>query len=177
MMNPMLPEDELPLPEACAFALEAVAANPLDPGAEAESHLRTCAPCAEARVMLLAQEETTSPLVAAGYFESLPSRVLRKLPVARPARRSMPTWIWAAAAAILMAAGVGGYLAGRATPAPPTLLPMARQTAPSDLASPDPSLPFQDRDDDLAEIGAMSPSELKDLVSKLEPDKPKGTTK
>ena len=177
MMNPMLPEDELPLPEACALTLEAVAANPLDPGAEAEAHLRTCAACAEARVMLLTQEETTTPLVPAGYFESLPSRVSRKLPSARPARRGLPVWIWAAAAAVLMAAGVGGYLAGRATPAPPMLLPMARQTAPVDLSNPDQSLPFQDRDDDLAEIGTMSPSELKELVSKLEPAKPKGTTK
>ncbi|HXC16832.1 MAG TPA: hypothetical protein VNV60_05265 [Holophagaceae bacterium] len=170
-MNESMNEEMVPLPEACARALAAVEADPLELGPEAEAHLRTCAACAEARVLLLAQEDEALPLAPAGYFEHLPARIIRKLPAAK-ARRPLPGWVWAAAAGILMAAGVGGYLAGRATPAPPVLQPMAQQTVqPADLTGQDRALPFRDRDDDLAELGGLSPSEMKDLVSSL--DKPK----
>lgn len=166
-MNEAMIETGTPLPPACARALAALESDALAPGAEAEAHLRTCAACAEARVMLLAQEDAPSPLAPAGYFESLPARVLRKLPAAKP-RRRLPAWAWGAAAAILLAAGLGGYLAGRATPAPPVLQPMAQQAQPLDAASQDRSLPFQDRDEDLAELGSLSPSEMKELVSTLD---------
>ncbi|MBS1766100.1 MAG: hypothetical protein JST05_01665 [Acidobacteria bacterium] len=166
----MMPEDlMIPLPEACARAMAALEGDALEPGAETEAHLRGCAACAEARVMLLAQDDAPLPLAPAGYFESLPARIGRKLPAAKGARRRLPSWIWAAAAAILMAAGLGGYLAGRATPAPAVLQPMAQQTVqPSDLTGQDVALPFHDRDDDLAQIGGLSPSEMKDLVSDLD---------
>lgn len=163
-----------PLPEACARALEAVEADPLEPGAEAEAHLKICAACSEARILLLAQEDEALPLAPAGYFEALSARITRKLPAARTQRR-LPAWTWAAAAAVLMAVGVGGYLAGRATPAPPVLQPMAQQTQPADLPSQDRALPFHDRDEDMAELGGLSPSEMKDLVSTL--NKPKGDSK
>jgi hypothetical protein len=173
-MNGSMTEAMNPFPEACALALAAVEADPLDPGLEVQAHLRTCAACAEARVMLLAQEDTSLPLAPAGYFEALPARITRKLPVTKAARR-LPGWIWAAAAAILMATGVGGYLAGRATPAPPVLQPMAQQVQPADLSGQERIAPFHDRDEDLAELGNLSPSEMKDLVSTL--DKPKGVGK
>lgn len=173
MNGPML-EEMIPLPEACARALTAVEADPLDPGAEAEAHLEGCAACAEARVMLLAQEDAPLPLAAAGYFEALPARIARKLPAAKAPRR-LPSWIWAAAAAILVATGVGGYMAGRATPAPPVLQPMAQQIQPADLQGQDRIVPFHDRDEDMAELGNLSPTEMKDLMSAL--DKPKGGLK
>jgi len=50
----------LPIPQACALALDAVLLDPLEPGAEAEAHLRTCLACSEARVAYLAQEMGTS---------------------------------------------------------------------------------------------------------------------
>lgn len=156
-----------PMPDICARVLDRVATDPLDPGAEAEAHLRSCPACAEARVMLLAQEEAPAALAPAGYFEALPSRVVRKLPVAKAPRR-LPGWLWAAAAAVLVAASVGGFLAGRATPAPPVLQPMAQQTQPADALPQDRALPFQDRDEDLAELGGLSPDEMKALVSSLD---------
>ena len=159
----------IPLPEACARALAALETDALEPGHEAEAHLRACAACAEARVMLVAQEEAPLPLAPAGYFEALPARIGRKLPAAKSPRR-LPGWLWAAAAAVLMAAGLGGYLAGRATPAPPVLQPVAQQTAPSaeSSASQDRALPFHDRDEDLAELGGLSSAEMKELVSKVD---------
>lgn len=170
-MNEPMDEEMIPLPEACARALAAMEAGPLEPGLEAEAHLRTCAACAEARVLLLAQEDEALPLAPAGYFETLPARIARKLPAAK-ARRPLPGWVWAAAAGILMAAGVGGYLAGRATPAPPVLQPMAQQTLqPADLAGQDRALPFHDRDEDMAELGGLSPSEMKQLISSLDTPK------
>ncbi|HET6329530.1 MAG TPA: hypothetical protein VFF76_01965 [Holophagaceae bacterium] len=170
-MNGPMHEEMIPLPESCARALAALQADALEPGLEAEAHLRICAACAEARVLLLAQEDEPLPLAPAGYFESLPARIARKLPAART-RRSLPGWVWAAAAGILMAAGVGGYLAGRATPAPPVLQPMAQQTVqPADPGGQDRALPFHDRDEDLAELGSLSPSEMKELVSSLDKSK------
>ena len=160
-------EEMIPIPEACARALAALETDPLEPGGEAEAHLRICGACAEARVMLLAQEDAPLPLVPAGYFEALPARVTRKLPAAKGPRR-LPAWIWAAAAAILMAAGLGGYLAGRATPAPPVLQPMAQQTQPADITGQDRAMPFHDRDEDLAEVGGLSPSQMQELVSTMD---------
>ena len=172
-------EDEMILlPPACAAALAAIEADPLDPGAAAEAHLRACPACAEARVMLLAQEDSALPLAPAGYFEALPARITRKLPAAKAPRR-LPTWLWAAAAAILMVAGVGGYLAGRATPASQVLQPMAQQVQPADLSNQERALPFHDRDEDTAEIGGLSPAEMKELVSSLDAGhaKPQGDRK
>lgn len=171
-------EDLLPLPEPCVRAMRALEADALHPGAETEAHLRGCAACAEARVMLLAQEDAPLPLVPAGYFEALPSRLARKLPAAKAPRRPLPTWMWGAAAAILAAAGLGGYFAGRATPALPVLQPVAQQTLPADASS-ERTLPFHDRDEDLAELGSLSPGEMRELVSKLDaaPAKPHGGRK
>lgn len=173
-MNAPKMETMSPLPEACIRALAAVEADPLEPGMAVEAHLRICAACAEARVMLLAQEDASLPLAPAGYFEALPARITRKLPATKTPRR-LPSWMWAAAAAVLMATGLGGYFAGRATPAPLALQPMAQQLQPSDLTSQDRVVPFHDRDEDLAELGNLSPSEMKDLVSTL--DKTKGDRK
>ncbi len=175
----MMNHDEMiPLPEACARAMAALEADPLEPGREAEAHARGCSACAEARVMLLAQDDASLPLAPAGYFEALPGRVLRKLPAAK-VRRPLPTWIWAAAAALLVAGGLGGYLAGHATTVP-TVAPMAQQIQPADLGSAqDRALPFHDRDEDMAEVGGLSPSEMKALVSTLDadPNGAKGTPK
>ncbi len=76
------------LSDACRLALEAIQTNPLEPGAAAEAHCRACAPCREARVMLLAQEEEVLPLVPAGYFERLPDQLRDEpLPGLRAAAR------------------------------------------------------------------------------------------
>ena len=90
----------LPLPDRCAQALSALQADPVDPSAEAERHLRTCRACAEARVAFLAQEEAPEVLAPAGYHERLPDRILAKLPARAPLHRRLAPLTWAAAAAM-----------------------------------------------------------------------------
>ena len=46
-----------PIPESCSHAMAAILVNPLEPGTEAEAHMRICPACSEARVAYLAQED------------------------------------------------------------------------------------------------------------------------
>ena len=101
------------LPETCRSALAAIEGDPLNLPREVADHLRACHACTEARVQWLAQEEAVPALAPAGYFEALPSRVLRKLPSKSPSSKSRPL-LWSAAAMLLGAAALGGFLAGRA---------------------------------------------------------------
>lgn len=162
----------LPLPDACAAALAAVEADPLLPGAPAEAHLAACPACAEARVAFLAQEEISEPLAPAGYFERLPDRILRKLPARPPLSHHIGLLGWAAAAALLMAVGTGAFLAGRAnrTPLVEATLPRAQEAA--DLPSAE--TPFHDREEDAAQVQALTPDEMKVLLQRL--DQPAPTT-
>jgi hypothetical protein len=150
------------IPETCTPALAAIEANPLDLPSEVLDHLRTCQACAEARVLWLAQEPSTPPLTPAGYFEALPRRVLRLLP---PARRPLATRpaLWAAAAILTLAAGVGGFMAGRVNSAP--VVEASRIPEESVEAAPD--TPFRDSDEDLNQLLSLTPEETQALLRHL----------
>ena len=98
------------------------------------------------------------------FFDTLPDRVLRKLP-GRPIRhlRTQPL-LWAAAAALMVAAGLGGYWAGRATPQTPTVTASAPETETLETL---PETPFQDSEDPLNQLGNLSPEESKAVLKKL----------
>lgn len=138
--------EPLNLPESCTSALEAILADPLEPGASAETHLKTCAACREARVAFLAQEEVPQVLVPVGYFERLPDRIVGKLP-APPLRSHTRRFYWGTAAALLLAVGASSFWIGRAnrTPLVEASLPRTASEIQEILPLPDP--PFQDSQD------------------------------
>jgi hypothetical protein len=148
--------------------MEAVLADPLDPGAGAEAHMQTCRACLEARVAFLAQEEVPEVLAPAGYFEKLPQRVLRKLParMGRPGR--VRPLMWATAASLLLAVGAGAFWAGRAarTPYVEATLPHQPDLTETTVTAPD--TPFHDRDEDAAQIQSLTPEEMKALLKHLD---------
>lgn len=153
-----------PLPEECMRTLEAIQADPLDLKAEAETHLRVCPACREARIQWLAMEDAETPLTPAGYFDTLPDRVMRKLP-GRPLKRlrTQPL-LWAAAAALMVATGLGGYWAGRITPQTPTVAAAIPDT---EVLETLPEAPFQDSEDPINQLGNLSPEESQTVLKKL----------
>lgn len=158
--------DILPIPEPCTRTLAAIEADPLDPGRDAELHMKTCTACAEARVIYLAQEDTPEVLVPAGYFDRLPGRVVGKLPVRRPLAHHARGLYWAAAAGLLMAVGAGAFWAGRANRTP---LVEATMPKPADTVEVMvPEAPFRDRDEEAAQLQALSPEEMKALLERLD---------
>jgi hypothetical protein len=162
----------LPIPEACTHALEAIQADPLEPGAEAEAHLRTCRACSEARVAFLAQEEAPEVLAPAGYFERLPDRVQRKLPARPRLLHRVRPLAWAAAAALLMAVGAGAFWAGRAnrTPLVEATLPHQPEVTATTLSVSD--TPFHDREEEAAQVQTLTPEEMKALLNRLDAPQP-----
>ncbi len=160
---------ELILPPACEMAMKALEFNALEPGAEAEAHLRACAACREAQVLLLAQEEAPLPLVQAGYFERLPARVIGKLQTRKTGFRPS-TWWMAAAAVLSLAVGTGAFMAGRANRTP-VVEAEARPVEPP----PHIEAPFTDSQDELGKLQNMKPEEVRDLLNQLQTDPPKGT--
>jgi hypothetical protein len=152
------------LPESCTRTLAAVQADPLDPGAESEVHMKTCRACSEARITYLAQEPFAEALAPAGYFDRLPDRVLRKLP-ARPAllHRIRP-FTWAVAAALLMAVGTGAFWAGRANRTP---LVEASLPRPLEVQEDLPDTPFLESEDAVAQLSTLSPEEAEAIIRSL----------
>jgi hypothetical protein len=155
----------LPIQEACTQALDAIQVDPLDPGAEAEAHMRICRACAEARVAYLAQEESPEALAPAGYFERLPDRILRKLPARPRLRLRTGPFTWAAAAALLMAVGAGAFWAGRANRAP--LVEATLPRTPSEVQEVLPETPFLDQEDALSQLTALSQQEADAVLRTL----------
>ncbi|MDE3032233.1 MAG: hypothetical protein KGI56_01090 [Acidobacteriota bacterium] len=162
--------ETLPLPEACQRTLTALEADPLDPGRDAQAHLRCCPACAEARVLFLAQEEVPDPLAPAGYFDRLPGRILGKLPVRQGLSRRLHGLGWAAAAVLLMAASAGAFWAGRAnrTPLVEANLPKPVDTVEITV----PEEPFHDRDEEAAQLQTLSPSDMKALLQQMDAPAP-----
>jgi hypothetical protein len=71
---------------------------------EVEAHLTECSDCASRLSELAAIDEGARGLAVvapSGYFEALPGRIRRRLPI--PRRRAVPVWAWAVAAAALLA--------------------------------------------------------------------------
>lgn len=162
--------EPLPLPEACAAALAAVEADPLDPGPDAEAHMKVCRACSEARILSLAQEDSPEVLAPAGYHDRLPGRILRKLPARPSLYRRVGPLAWAAAALVLMAVGTGAFLAGRAN-----RTPYVEATLPHPVEASEPpaaDTPFLDREEEAAQVQALSPAEMKALLQRLDPPAP-----
>jgi len=156
--------------QACLEALAAIEAEPLDLDPRVEAHLRVCPSCAEARVTWLALQDAPQALAPAGYFEHLPARIVRKLP-ARPRTRGRHAFLWALAAALLVAVGTGGFMLGRANRQP--LVEATLAPAPVEAPAALPESPFQQGDDDLAQLHKLSPEEAKAIIDRLEPQKAK----
>ena len=157
-----------PLHESCSLTMAAVLVDPLEPGVEAEAHMRTCHACSEARVAYLAQEDFPGVLAPAGYFDRLPDRILRKLPVRRPLHHRVRPFTWAAAAALLMAVGAGAFWAGRANRTPFVEAALPRQPEVIETSVTLADTPFHDREEDAAQIQTLTPEEMKALLKHLE---------
>jgi hypothetical protein len=156
--------EALQLPEACRSALAAIETDPLDPGLDAEAHMRSCTACSEARVAYLAQEEAPLALAPAGYFERLPGRIQGKLP-ARSRPIHTQRFFWGTAAALLLAVGATAFWVGRANRTP---LVEAHLTKPAaEVAEELTDTPFQDADDALSQLTALSPEDAEAVIKSL----------
>ena len=157
-----------PIPAACLSALAEIETDPLRLTPASAAHVRACTACAETRIAWLAQEETEA-LAPAGYFDSLPERILSKLP-AGPRRRKPHLAIWAMAAAALLAVATGGFWAGRANRTPmveATLIPVAVET--HDAL---PDTPFQEGEDDYAQLPNLSPEQARMVIERVSRQEP-----
>ncbi|HJU83716.1 MAG TPA: hypothetical protein VJ600_05875 [Holophagaceae bacterium] len=160
----------LPAPETCASITEAVLANPLDPGAEAEAHMQICRACSETRIAYLAQEEASEPLAPAGYYDRLPERILRKLPARPRLHQRLRPFTWAAAAALLLAVGASSFWAGRANRAPLVEASLPKAPAESqEFVSETPFLDHEDADseDAVTQLTALSEQDANAVIRTL----------
>jgi hypothetical protein len=154
-------------PEACTKALAAIEADPLNLPEDVLEHVHTCPTCAETRVLWLAQEPFPAAIPPAGYFEALPGRLLQKLP---PPRRKHAMFhrqtLWAAAAILAIAAGIGGFMAGRVNRTP--VLEASMLNAPTtETVDATPDTPFRDGDEELNQLMNLTPEETKVLLEHL----------
>ena len=154
-----------PLPSACRSALARIQAEPLQLPAVVAAHVRTCHTCSEARVAWLAQEEAGPVLTPAGYFDQLPGRILGKLPTRR--RRAARPLFWAAAASLLLAAGLGGFRLGQSEPATVTEASLPAQPVEAWEMLLD--APFQALEEEPARQPALSQEELLAVLERLAP--------
>ena len=153
------------LPDGCLRHQEAILADPLAPGPEAEAHLRSCPACAEARVAFLAQEEAPLALTPAGYHERLPGRILRKLPARTPWSRRLSPAAWALAATLLLAVGAGAFWAGRAVRTP--LVEASLPHTPAEIQEVAPDAPFQEGEDAVTQLSNLTPDEAEAVIRSL----------
>jgi hypothetical protein len=161
--------EPLNLPESCTRALEAILADPLEPGASVENHVRGCLTCREARVAFLAQEEIVPVLSPMGYFERLPDRILGKLPTP-PQRTYHRHLYWGAAAALLLAVGGTTFWAGRANRVPLVEASLPRTATEIQEVLPLADTPFQDNDDAVAQLTALSQEDADAVLRALSHD-------
>jgi len=155
--------------QACQAALAAIEQDPLELPPDAAAHVARCPACAEARVQWLAMEDAPAALAPAGYFDQLPGRIVGKLP-ARPASRGQQRWLWAMAAALLVAVGVGGFFLGRVNREPlveATLAPGVQDRAEPQVL---PETPFHLGDDEMTQVRQLSPEAARDLIKRLDPE-------
>jgi len=114
----------------------------LPPGEQAavETHLAACPECAAFLAELAAVDEAAASLPAEapeGYFEAFPARMRSRLETRKALARRVPTWTWAAAAALLLAV-VTPLTLRQLRPssgAAPSVAPAATQPAPAKAPS------------------------------------------
>ncbi|BDU73361.1 hypothetical protein [Mesoterricola silvestris] len=150
----------------CLEALAAIEADPLDLPAEVEAHVRGCSGCSEARVTWLALDDAPAALAPAGYFDQLPSRIVRKLPT-RPRAGGGHGALWALAAGLLMAVGAGGFWLGRANRQP--LVEATYTPAAAELPAALPETPFMEGEDEVAQLRKLTPEKADTVLEGLEP--------
>jgi len=151
------------IPEPCRRALAEIEQDPLDLSEATAAHVRGCLACAEARVAWLAQEEAVAQ-APAGYFERLPDRIVSKLP-AGPRRLRPHLALWALAAALLLAVGIGGFWAGRANREPLVEATLVQPAADSHETLPD--TPFLEGEEDYAQLPNLSPEQAHQLIQRV----------
>ena len=153
--------------QACQDALAAIEQDPLELPPAVMAHVARCPACAEARVQWLAMEEAPQALAPAGYFDQLPGRILGKLP-ARPVRTGQHRWLWAMAASLMVAVGLGGFLLGRANREPMVEATLAPATQDQALPQVLPETPFHIDDDDLSQVRQLSPEAARALIQRMD---------
>ena len=154
-------------PEQLEMALQAIEADPLNLSADVAALVRQSPALSELRVHWVALEDpsATVPMAPTGYFQALPGRVLRKLPIKLAARHRFHPALWAVAAALMLAIGAGGFWAGKANRTP-LVEAKAQESEPAkDLPVAD--APFQESDDVLVQIQNLSPEEIQQLADKV----------
>ena len=154
-------------PEQLEKAIQAIEADPLNLPAGVADLVRQSPPLSELRVHWLALQDTpaASATAPAGYFQALPGRVLRKLPIKLAVRHHAHPALWAAAAALMLAIGAGGFWAGKANRTP-LVEAKAQELEPAkELLVAD--APFQENDDVLVQIQNLSPKELQRIADKV----------
>lgn len=154
-------------PEQFEQAAQAIEADPLNLPADVAALVSQSPALSELRVHWLALEDASgvTPLAPAGYFQALPGRVLRKLP-ARPAtRHRFHPALWAAAAALMLTIGVGGFWAGKANRTPLVEAKTQELEPAKDIPLAD--APFQENDDVMVQIQNLSPEEIQRIADKV----------
>lgn len=154
-------------PEQLEKAIQAIEADPLNLPADVAALVRRSPALSELRVHWLALEDppTTSATAPAGYFHALPGRVLRKLPIKVAGRHRFHPALWAAAAALMLAIGAGGFWAGKANRAP--LVEAKAQESESAKDLPVADAPFQESDDEMVQIQNLSAEEIQRIADKV----------
>lgn len=154
-------------PEQFEVAQNAIEADPLNLPNEVADWVCQSPALSELRVHWLAlqDEPPGHQLAPAGYFQALPGRVLRKLPTRQVVRHRFHPALWAAAAALMLAIGTGGFWAGKANRAP--LVEAKAQEAEPFKELPIADAPFQEKDDVMVQIQNLSPEEIQRIADKV----------
>lgn len=155
---------------ACLEALAAIEKDPLALPPAVEAHLKVCTACSETRVNWLALEDMPPAQAPAGYFEHLPDRILMKLPAKVALRHRQPI-LWALAAALLAAVGVGGFILGRANKQP--LVEASLAPAPQEVTVSMPENPFGEAEDELTQLHRLTPEQARAIMDRLDPQESK----
>lgn len=156
-----------PTPEQLEMILQALEADPLHLQADVAAYVRQSPALSELRVQWLAvQDDSGNPSMApAGYFQALPGRVLRKLPIKSAARHGLHPALWAAAAALMLTIGAGSFWAGKANRTP--LVEARAQELEPSKELPLADAPFQESDDVMVQIQNLSPEEIQRIADSV----------
>lgn len=153
-------------PEQFEKAVQAIEADPLNLTADVAVLVRQSHALSELRVHWLALEDPdTSIMAPPGYFQALPGRVLRKLPIKMVARQRAHPALWAAAAVLMLAMGAGGFWAGKANRTPLVEAKASESEPAKELPVAD--APFQESDDVMVQIQNLSPEEIQRIADRV----------